>query len=102
MAFYSSPFPDVPIVNRSLFTHLLHKSSRDGKLVGGHPADSPVFVDSATGTVLIREKLRFLCLSLGYGLRHHGEKRGDTILVFSPNALAYPVVLLGGASFARR
>ncbi|KAK0239832.1 AMP binding protein [Armillaria nabsnona] len=102
MAFYSSPFPDVPIVNRSLFTHLLHKSSRDSKLVGGHPADSPVFVDSATGTVLIREKLRFLCLSLGYGLRHHGEKRGDTILVFSPNALAYPVVLLGAIAAGLR
>ncbi|PBK78482.1 AMP binding protein [Armillaria solidipes] len=102
MTFYTSPFPDIPIVNRSLFTHLLYKSSRDSKLVGGHPADSPVFVDSATGTVLIREKLRSLCLSLGYGLRHHGAKRGDTILLFSPNALAYPVVLLGAIAAGLR
>ncbi|KAK0196820.1 AMP binding protein [Armillaria mellea] len=102
MTSYTSPFPDIPIVNRSLFTHLLHKSSKDSKLVGGHPADSPVFVDSATGTVLIREKLRSLCLSLAYGLRHQGEKRGDTILVFSPNALAYPVVLLGAIAAGLR
>ncbi|KAK0441851.1 AMP binding protein [Armillaria borealis] len=102
MTFYTSPFPDIPIVNRSFFTHLLHKSSRDSKLVGGHPADSPVFVDSATGTVLIREKLRSLCLSLGYGLRHHGAKWGDTVLLFSPNALAYPVVLLGAIAAGLR
>ncbi|KAK0483969.1 AMP binding protein [Armillaria novae-zelandiae] len=102
MAFYTSPFSDIPIVNHSLFTHLLQKSSKESKLVGGHPADSSVFVDSATGTVLTRGKLRSLCLSLGYGLRHHGEKRGDTILVFSPNALAYPVILLGAIAAGLR
>ncbi|KAK0463817.1 AMP binding protein [Desarmillaria tabescens] len=101
MTSYNSPFPDVPIVNRSLFTHLLHKS-KDSKLIGGHPADLPVFIDSATGTVLTRRKLRSLCLSLGYGLRHHGTKRGDTVLVFSPNALSYPVVLLGAISAGLR
>ncbi|KAK0503575.1 AMP binding protein [Armillaria luteobubalina] len=102
MSFYTSPYSDIPIVNHSLFTHLLHKSSQKSKLVGGHPADSSVFVDSATGTVLTRAKLRSLCLSLGYGLRHQGEKRGDTVLVFSPNALAYPVVLLGAIAAGLR
>ncbi|KAG7448155.1 AMP binding protein [Guyanagaster necrorhizus] len=101
MVVYSSPFPAIPIVNHSLFTHLLQKS-KDGKLIGDHSADLPVFVDSVTGTVLTREKLRSLCLSLGYGLQHHGMKLGDTILLFSPNALAYPVVLLGAISAGLR
>ncbi|KAK0220634.1 hypothetical protein IW262DRAFT_1244321, partial [Armillaria fumosa] len=95
MSFYTSPYPDIPIVSLSLFTHLLHKSCKESKLVGDHPVHSSVFVDSVTGTALTRAKLSSLCLSLGYGLRHHGEKQGDTSVVFSPNALAYPVVLLG-------
>ncbi|KAK0207380.1 hypothetical protein IW262DRAFT_1536554 [Armillaria fumosa] len=81
MSFYTLPYPDIPIVSLSLFTHLLHKSYKESKLVGGHPVHSSVFVDSVTGTALTR---------------------GDTSLVFSPNALAYPVVLLGAIAAGLR
>lgn len=92
---YTSPGPSVPIVSHSIFTHLLAK---DGDLVGGHPASLPAFVDSASGTTITRAQLRSLALSLGYALQNHpriGAKRGDTVLVYSPNSLAWPVAVFG-------
>ncbi|KAK0460922.1 AMP binding protein [Desarmillaria tabescens] len=99
---YTSPDPSVPIVSRSIFTHLLAK---DGDLVGGHPASLPAFVDSASGTTITRAQLRSLALSLGYALRNHpkiGAKRGDTVLVYSPNSLAWPVAVFGSISAGLR
>lgn len=94
---YTSPAEPVPIVNRSIFTHLL--GSRNG-LIGDYPASSTAFVDAATGTVQTRGQLQSACLSFGYGLRNHPTtspfaKRGDTVLIFAPNSLAWPVMLHG-------
>ncbi|KAG7449634.1 AMP binding protein [Guyanagaster necrorhizus] len=99
---YTSPDPSVPIVSRSIFTHLL---AIDGDLVGGHPASLPAFVDSASGTTITRAQLRSLALSLGYALRNHpkiGAKRGDVVLVYSQNSLAWPVVVFGSISAGLR
>ncbi|KAK0494751.1 AMP binding protein [Armillaria luteobubalina] len=99
---YPSPDPSLPIVSRSIFTHLL---AQDGDLVGGHPASLPAFVDSASGTTITRAQLRSLALSLGYALQNHpriGAKRGDTVLVYSPNSLAWPVAVFGSISAGLR
>ncbi|KAK0211111.1 AMP binding protein [Desarmillaria ectypa] len=92
MRIYPSSGPFIPIANRSAFTHLL---SEDGNLVGGYDANLPAFIDAESGTTLSRGQVRSLSLSFGQGLRNYGAKRGDTILVFSPNCLAYPVIILG-------
>ncbi|KAJ7634478.1 AMP binding protein [Roridomyces roridus] len=100
---YTSNSPNVaPLTNtkKSVFTRVLspHPSSRD--IVGGFPASKPAFIDEATGVVLTRSRLRELSLALAYGLQHHSSlqtlaRRGSTALVFSPNCLAYPVVVFG-------
>lgn len=94
MRIYPSSGPFVPIASRSAFTHLL---SKHGNLVGGFDASLPAYIDAESGTKLSRGQVRSLSLSFGHGLRNYGAKRGDTILVFSPNCLAYPVIILGGA-----
>lgn len=91
---YPSLARSVPILSHSLFTHLLTK---DGELIGGHAPELPAFTDAPSGTTINRRQLRDFSLALGHGLKNLGAKRGDTVLVFSPNSLNYPVILLGGA-----
>ncbi|KAJ7432182.1 AMP binding protein [Mycena galericulata] len=102
---YTSPSPDVPIVNTSVFTKLF-SSSASGD-VGGFPGSTRAIVDGASGTTLTRAHLKELALSLAYGLRDHPStrqfaKRGDTILIFSPNSLAWPVVVFGSVAAGLR
>lgn len=97
---YTSPFPDVPIVNMSIFTRLFASRSPDD--VGGFPGNWTAYVDAASGASLTRAELKKLALSFAYGLRNHPStkpfaKRGDTALIFSPNSLAWPMVLFGSA-----
>lgn len=97
---YTSHVPDVPILNTSIFTRIF--SSRGPSDVGGFPGSMRAFVDAASGTVLTRAQLKNLALSFAYGLRDQPTtrpfaKRGDTVLIYSPNSLAWPVVLYGSA-----
>ena len=93
---YNSPFPSVPIVERSVYTHLF--ASNDPNLVGQYTGSAPAFIDSVSGTTMTRADLKRLTLAFGYGIRNHpriATKRGDTILIYSANSLCWPVVLLG-------
>ncbi|KAJ4496672.1 AMP binding protein [Lentinula lateritia] len=94
---YYSSYPSVPLHTRSIFTHLLSVDPSNGN-IGGFPAQEKVFVDAATGISISRRDLRTLSLKFGYGLRHDPRvkaRRGDVVLVFSPNSLQYPVYILG-------
>ncbi|KAJ7196472.1 AMP binding protein [Mycena pura] len=103
---YTSHVPDVHIPNTSLFTYLF--GSRAGPDdVGGYSGSSNAFVDAATGTTVTRSHLKHLCLSFAHGIRTHPTmrpfaKRGDTVLVFSPNSLAWPVVVYGAIAAGAR
>ncbi|KAJ7108778.1 AMP binding protein [Mycena epipterygia] len=102
---YTSHIPDVPILNTSIFTRLF--SSRGPGDVGGFPGSMRAFVDAASGVVLTRAQLKNLALSFAYGLRDHPTtlpfvKRGDTVLIYSPNSLAWPVVLFGSVAAGLR
>ncbi|KAJ7443815.1 AMP binding protein [Mycena latifolia] len=102
---YSSPLPDVPIVSTSIYTRLL--ASRAPGDVGGFPGSMKAFIDAASGTTITRAQLRNLTLSFAYGLRDHPTtrpfaKRGDTLLIYSPNSLAWPVVLHGSVAAGLR
>jgi hypothetical protein len=93
---YRSPLPSIPLYAHSIFTHLF--SSAGPNDVGGFKASLPAFIDSVTGTTLTRGQLRKLALSLGYGLQKLptlSAKRGDTVMIYSQNSLAWPVVLFG-------
>ncbi|KAJ3844351.1 AMP binding protein [Lentinula raphanica] len=94
---FTSSYPSVPLLTRSIFTHLLSVDQNSGK-IGGYPAQDAVFVDAYSGTSITRQNLRALSLKFGYGLRQDSRvkaKRGDVLLVYSPNSLAYPVYVLG-------
>ncbi|KAJ4487169.1 AMP binding protein [Lentinula edodes] len=99
---YDSSYPSVPLLTRSIFTHLLSVDPNTGK-IGGFPAQEKVFVDAVTGISISRQDLRTLSLKFGYGLRHDPRvkaRRGDVVLVFSPNSLQYPVYILGAIAAA--
>jgi len=93
---YTSPVPNLPIHEQSIFTRLLSQDSSTS--IGGQAATNVAFVDAATGAKITRGQLRSLALTFGYALRNHPKinaKRGDTILLYSPNSLAWPVVVFG-------
>ncbi|KAJ7099957.1 AMP binding protein [Mycena belliarum] len=96
---YTSALPEVPILTTSIFTRLF--ASHGPGDVGGSPGSLTAFIDAASGTSITRTQLKHLALSFAYGLRDHpttraSAKRGDTMLIYSPNSLAWPVVLHGG------
>ena len=93
---YNSLVPSVPLFAHSVFTHLF--SSAGPNDVGGFHASLPAFIDTVTGTTITRGQLKHLALSLAYGLQNHpviSAKRGETVLIYSQNSLAWPVVLFG-------
>ena len=99
---YKSSLPSVPIVARSVYTHLFSSQesnhNSDTNLVGQFPGSTPAFIDAISGTTITRADLKRLTLAFGYGIRNHPQiavKRGDTVLIYSSNSLCWPVVLLG-------
>ncbi|KAF7351417.1 4-coumarate--CoA ligase-like 7 [Mycena sanguinolenta] len=102
---YTSHIPDVPIEQMSVFTKLF--ASHAPGDVGGHPGSWTAYVDAASGAALTRAQVKNLALSFAYGLRDHpttqpSAKRGDTVLIFSPNSLVWPIVLYGSIAAGLR
>lgn len=96
---YTSSYPPLSLRNESVFTRLLSLSP-DGTQVGTYPASTPQFIDAETGTTLTRGQVRDFSLAVGFGLRNypHGAlKRGDTVLVYAPNSMAWPIILFGAS-----
>ncbi|KAJ7199315.1 AMP binding protein [Mycena haematopus] len=95
---YTSPHPEVSIAKTSVFTHVF--TSRGPGDIGGFPASMKAFIDSVSGAYITRAQLLNLALAFAHGLSNHPNtklfaKRGDTVLIYSPNSLAWPVVLFG-------
>ncbi|KAF7351415.1 4-coumarate--CoA ligase-like 7 [Mycena sanguinolenta] len=95
---YTSNFSDAPILNTSIFTRLF--STRASGDIGGFPGSRTALIDAKTDTSLTRAQLVDLSLSFGYGIQNHPvlapfTKRGSTVLLFSANSLAWPIVLFG-------
>ncbi|KAJ6478794.1 AMP binding protein [Mycena vitilis] len=104
-AIYTSPHPDVHIPKTSVFTRVF--ASRGPGDVGGFPGSRKAFIDAASGAYITRTQLLSLSLSFGHGLHTHPTtkacaRRGDTLLIYSPNSLAWPVVLLGSVAAGLR
>ena len=97
MKIYTSPYPTVPVAEESVYTYLA------GTRFADFPPEHPAFIDAATGRTISRGEWRTLTLSLAWGLRHELHrlggpvlKRGDVAMIFSPNSIAWPVMLFGG------
>ena len=93
MKVYKSGLPTLPIPEISIASFL---HSQTDPL----PPSSPAFIDSDTGKTISRGQLRLLASELGWSMRNGLVKlggvqlaRGDTVAVFSPNCLAYPIVV---------
>ncbi|KAF9073171.1 AMP binding protein [Rhodocollybia butyracea] len=100
----NSSFPPVPLHECSIFTRLLSNSTNDPNFVGNFQASAPVYVDAATEIALTRSALKTLALEFAWALTKVESvggkkaprlKRGDVLLIFSDNSLAYPVVMFG-------
>nr|WBR81425.1 4-coumaroyl-CoA ligase [Sanghuangporus baumii] len=93
---YKSILPPVEIPDVSVYSYLFPKIDK-------YPESSPAFIDPDTGVTLTRGDLRAKTRELAYGLRNTlhtkfgGPKlaRSDVVLVFSPNTVAYPILLFG-------
>ncbi|KAJ7060923.1 AMP binding protein [Mycena amicta] len=95
---YASSYPSLRIPRTSVFSFLFasHGHSGADSDIGGFPRTRPAFIDAATGVCLTRGQLVDLALALANGLRTRlGLRRGDTVLLYSPNSLAWPVLLFG-------
>lgn len=93
---YTSPFPPVALARSSIWSFLFADDNFPAA------ADSPAYTDADSGNSLTRGQTRHLTLAFAWGLRNHlhamgGPElaRGDTILIFSPNSIAWPVMLFG-------
>ncbi|KAK7691667.1 hypothetical protein QCA50_005066 [Cerrena zonata] len=96
MKVYSSPYPPVEVAKESIFTFLFQTE------FSSHPRDRKAFVDGLTGLSITRQQLKELCLSFAHGVRNHFPqlgglplKRGETVLIYSPNSLSWPIMLFG-------
>ncbi|THH07289.1 hypothetical protein EW145_g3470 [Phellinidium pouzarii] len=95
MKLYTSEFPPLHIPNTSIYTHLYPEKDR-------HPESLPAYIDADSGGVLTRRDARCLTRDYAFGLRNElasrgGTRlqRGNTVMIFSPNSLAYPFLLAG-------
>jgi len=101
---YRSHVPNVPVHNRSIISHLF-PSYAPAKHVGNYPEDLPAYIDALTGTTVTRAQTQKFAFALGYGLRNHEDLRavkGETLMIFSQNSLAWPIALFGSVSAGLR
>jgi len=104
---YKSSFSFVQIPDCSIFTHLFNSPTFSPSHIGNVPGSTPAFIDADSGITLSRSTLKSLSLSLGYGLTQTSIpgaklKKGDVIMIFSPNSITWPVVLFGAVAAGLR
>ncbi|KAF7982250.1 hypothetical protein HWV62_29477 [Athelia sp. TMB] len=101
---YKSLTPSVDLTFQSIFSHLFTPDGQGN--IGGYPGSRAAFIDGDTNTVITRSVLRQLSLSLAYGLTKPSPsspalvplKKGDTIMIFSPNSITWPIALFGSVA----
>jgi 4-coumarate--CoA ligase len=93
---YESNFPPVSLARSSIWTFLFANDRLPTK------SDYPAFIDPDANITLTRGDLRRRTLKLAWGARNRLSqlggpklKRGSTIMIFSPNSIAWPILLFG-------
>lgn len=100
MTIYRSSRPEAPVPLESAYTQIF----RSGYF--RHiPKDTVTLIDPYTGKSLTRNDIFVLTRKLAWGLREEFHtlggvtlSRGDTILLLSPNSIAWPIVLYGAVA----
>lgn len=97
MKIYTSPYPTRPIPDESIHTFLFQRHFDD------YAPTTAAYIDAASGALVTRRELKDTTLALAHGLRSAFARmggvplaRGDTVLVFAPNCIAFPVMMLAG------
>lgn len=95
MVIYKSTYPATPLPKTNVFNHIFDSQ--------GFKPEWPAYIDGITGETVSRGELRSASRVLALGMRSGFERlgggalnlsKGSTILVFSPNSISYPVVVL--------
>ncbi|KAI0079315.1 AMP binding protein [Panus rudis PR-1116 ss-1] len=96
MVIYPSPHPKIEVAQESIWTFLFQTT------FDRHPSSAAAFIEASTGRSVSRGELKQLCLSFAHGIRDYFPKvggvplkRGDTLMIFSPNSLSWPIMLYG-------
>lgn len=101
---YKSHVPRTYIPEESIFTHLFVTR------FNAAPHYSPAFIDGITGRLITRQQLRDFSLELAHGLRNEFSQhlggtpleRGDTVMIFSPNSICWPIAMYGSQAAGLR
>jgi acyl-CoA synthetase (AMP-forming)/AMP-acid ligase II len=90
-----SPFPNIDIPKVDILTYLFpHNIS---------PSTEPIWIDSAdTNISLSPAQLLQWVKRLAFGLERSGIKKGEVVMIYTPNHIFVPVAYLGivGAGYA--
>lgn len=92
---FHSPFPDLYIPKVDILTYLFPP--------GEKPSDTPLWIDSKdTKISLSPAQLLQWVKRLAFGLERTGVKKGDVVMIYTPNHVFVPVAYLGivGAGYA--
>ncbi|QRW06907.1 AMP binding enzyme [Ceratobasidium sp. AG-Ba] len=86
---YRSQHPDYVIPRQSVYSKLFPNES-------WYDESLPAYIEATAGRTLTRADVRDLTLRVGHGVRNLLKtRRGDTVMLFSPNSLTWPLALLG-------
>jgi 4-coumarate--CoA ligase len=91
---YKSTYEPIPLPRQNIW-HFLYQDNPNQE------PSKPAYVDVVTGRSITFGELPRLTKRLAHGLVHKaGLKRGDTLLVFSPNHVLYPAIVHSSAAAA--
>ncbi|TKA52072.1 hypothetical protein B0A53_04732 [Rhodotorula sp. CCFEE 5036] len=91
MTIYTSPFPSVEVNTESVHSFLLSPTK-----IATYK-DRAALIDATTGQQTTYGQLADESLRFASGLTTQaGLKRGQSLLIFSPNSMLYPVLMLAG------
>jgi acyl-CoA synthetase (AMP-forming)/AMP-acid ligase II len=92
---FTSPFPDLQIPKVNILTYLFP--------TGKTPSAKPLWIDSKDLSISLSpsQLLRWV-KRLAFGLERIGLKKGDVVMIYTPNHIFVPVAYLGivGAGYA--
>lgn len=92
---FSSPFPDVHIPKTDILTYLFPPEKA--------PSTKPLWIDSKNPKIsLSPARLLQWVKRLAFGLEKSGVKKGEVVMIYTPNHIFVPVAYLGivGAGYA--
>ncbi|CZR65630.1 related to 4-coumarate--CoA ligase [Phialocephala subalpina] len=83
-----SPFPDIEIPKCNVLSYLFPPDTE--------PSDEPIWIDSKNANIsLSAAQLKQWVKRLAFGLTKAGLKRGDVVLIYTPNHIFVPAAYLG-------